>query len=183
MLTICAYSFLLTHLYSFFGALLGCSQYGMAPFSAYDGDPSMYRVHKFMDLNPAQVGYFITQVALAGASFGVAQEDLMAIGTTLGNVFGVRCAPEVTLAPSFGSQLQSICIDESCPLSPNATCAAYGPSVAPKNVTSGTPVTPPGSSGTSTMMPSPTTSRPSSAGRAEAGLVAVAVAVFAVLLL
>lgn len=38
--------FLVTHLYEFFGLLLGCSQVGSADFPAYGGDPNMYNVHK-----------------------------------------------------------------------------------------------------------------------------------------
>lgn len=37
---------LLTHLYQFFGSLLGCSQQGMPGFSAYVGQKSMYSVHQ-----------------------------------------------------------------------------------------------------------------------------------------
>ena len=40
-------SMLLTHLYEYFGILLGCSQVGIsAAFPAYGGDSSMYEVHK-----------------------------------------------------------------------------------------------------------------------------------------
>lgn len=39
---------LLTHLYEFFGSLLSCSEIGMAGFSAYMGDSSMYEVHKYV---------------------------------------------------------------------------------------------------------------------------------------
>ena len=39
---------LLTHLYEFFGTLLGCSHVGMAGFDAYAGDASMYEVHKYV---------------------------------------------------------------------------------------------------------------------------------------
>ena len=38
--------FLLTHLYEFFGLLLGCTKVGSKDFPAYGGDPSMYNVHK-----------------------------------------------------------------------------------------------------------------------------------------
>lgn len=37
---------LLTHLYSYFGLLLGCSDVAKPGFSAYKGDKSMYEVHK-----------------------------------------------------------------------------------------------------------------------------------------
>ena len=40
------FSQLLTHLYEFFGTLLGCSEQGKDDFSAYNGEASMYEVHK-----------------------------------------------------------------------------------------------------------------------------------------
>ena len=49
-------------MYEFFGVLLGCSQAGVGAFPAYMGHASMYEVHKFMDLDMAELGYFITQV-------------------------------------------------------------------------------------------------------------------------
>lgn len=52
---------LMTHLYAYFGTLLRCSMQGGAVFAPYDGDASMYETHKFMKLNAAEVGYFITQ--------------------------------------------------------------------------------------------------------------------------
>lgn len=52
-------SILLTHLYEFFGTLLGCSGLGQAAYPAYDGDESLYETHKFMDLSYSEVGYFI----------------------------------------------------------------------------------------------------------------------------
>jgi hypothetical protein len=39
---------LFTHLYEFFGTLLGCSQQGQPGFPAYDGQPSMFQVHKYV---------------------------------------------------------------------------------------------------------------------------------------
>ncbi|KAK1491623.1 hypothetical protein CCUS01_14237 [Colletotrichum cuscutae] len=127
--------FLLTHLYQFFGALLGCSQYGMAGFPKYSGFASMYEVHKFMDLDQNELGYFITQVAMAAASFGVAQDDLKAVGMALNQLFGMRCSPSATAIPEQGPQLQAICIQDSCPISTNSTCASYQPAMAPKNAT------------------------------------------------
>ncbi|KXH41620.1 hypothetical protein CNYM01_07142 [Colletotrichum nymphaeae SA-01] len=127
--------FLLTHLYQFFGALLGCSQYGMTGFPKYSGFASMYEVHKFMDLDQNELGYFITQVAMAAASFGVAQDDLKAVGMALNQLFGMRCSPPATAIPEQGPQLQAICIQDSCPISTNSTCASYQPAMAPKNAT------------------------------------------------
>ncbi|KXH57950.1 hypothetical protein CSAL01_02607 [Colletotrichum salicis] len=127
--------FLLTHLYQFFGALLGCSQYGMTGFPKYSGFASMYEVHKFMDLDENELGYFITQVAMAAASFGVAQDDLKAVGMALNQLFGMRCSQPATAIPEQGPQMQAICIEDSCPISTNSTCASYQPAMAPKNAT------------------------------------------------
>ncbi|KAK3380889.1 hypothetical protein B0H63DRAFT_434251 [Podospora didyma] len=129
--------FLLTHLYQFFGALLGCSQYGMGgAFAAYSGDASMYETHKFMDLDADEVGYFVEQIALAAASFGVAKEDITAVGTALNSLFGLRCAPPTTVIPAQGDQLQAICIADDCPLSPNATCDKYESAFPPASAVS-----------------------------------------------
>lgn len=84
----------------------------------------MYTVHQFMDLKPADMGYFITQVALAAASFGVAASDLQVVGTALGTLFNVRCAPATTIIPAQGATLNSICQDATCPLAANASCPA-----------------------------------------------------------
>ncbi|KAH6997459.1 hypothetical protein EDB80DRAFT_652601 [Ilyonectria destructans] len=128
--------FLLTHLYQFFGSLLGCSEQGMSGFDAYKGESSMYSVHKFMDLDYAEVTYFITQVGLAAASFGVAEDDIKVVATALGGLFNVRCAPATTVIKAQGSQLQSICIDpKTCPLAMDGVCSKYDTPVTPKNAT------------------------------------------------
>lgn len=113
---------LLTHLYQFFGALLGCSA---TDYPAYMGGASMYSVHKFMDLDVYQNTYFIQQVGLAAASFGVAQSDITIVANALVSLFNYRCLPAATVIPSQGAQLQSICIASDCPLAANATCASY----------------------------------------------------------
>ncbi|WYZ36077.1 hypothetical protein EsH8_X_000724 [Colletotrichum jinshuiense] len=153
--------FLLTHLYQFFGALLGCSQYGMTGFPSYGGQASMYQVHKFMDLDVNEVGYFIQQVALAGASFGVSQDDLKAVGMALNQLFGMRCSPPATAIPAQGAQLQAICIENNCPIATNAACASYAPAVAPMTASAGmnstatsTPTTTAKSTSTATATPS-----------------------------
>ncbi|KAH6692224.1 hypothetical protein F5X68DRAFT_250410 [Plectosphaerella plurivora] len=123
--------FLLTHLYQFFGSLLGCSQYSMPGFPAYGGDPSMYQAHKFMDLDPSELGYFIQQVALSAQSFGVAEADITAVGKALSSLFNVRCAPPTEVIPGGGVQLQSICIAGACPVAENDTCQCYAAAVEP----------------------------------------------------
>ncbi|RWA10897.1 hypothetical protein EKO27_g4213 [Xylaria grammica] len=138
--------FLLTHLYQFFGSLLGCSKQGMPGFDAYGGHASMYEVHKFMALDPNELGYFITQVGLAASSFGVADSDVQAVGTALTSLFDERCAPPTTVIPSQGAQLQAICIDDTCPLAAEATCASYEPVVEPSPVSSSVSATPTASS-------------------------------------
>lgn len=69
--------------------------------------------------------YFIEQVGLAAASFGVATADVEVVGTALMSLFGYRCAPPVTVIPAQGPQLDSICVAENCPIAPNATCSSY----------------------------------------------------------
>lgn len=102
---------LLTHLYQFFGTLLGCSKIGTPDFPTYAGDKSMYKVHKHMALDAFQVGYFITQVGLSAASFGVAQADVEAVGMSLNNLFGYKCGRPATVVLSQGPQLQTVCIE------------------------------------------------------------------------
>lgn len=102
-----------------------------------------------MALNTAEVTYFITQVGLSAASFGVATADIQAVGTALGGLFNVKCGPETVVIPSQPAALQSICIADNCALSPNATCAAYAAVVEPKPVSMS-------GNGTSTMMPTST---------------------------
>lgn len=116
---------LLTHLYSYFGTLLGCSTIGQADFPAYEGSNSMYSVHKYMGLSNAEISYFITQVALAGASFGVTQEDLAPVGMALASLFGMKCAPPTVVIPSQAAALQAICIDDTCPTASGAVCSQY----------------------------------------------------------
>lgn len=101
----------MVHLYEYFGTLLGCSLQSDTPtgtFPVYTGAGSMYEVHKFMNLNEYEVGYFIQQVALAAASFGVTDADVLLVATTLMNYFGYKCLPPVAIvAPE--KEAQSIC--------------------------------------------------------------------------
>ncbi|KAK3361676.1 hypothetical protein B0T24DRAFT_585432 [Lasiosphaeria ovina] len=127
--------FLLTHLYSFFGALLKCSGYSQPTFPSYTGSASMYDVHKFMALDAAEVGYFIEQVALAAASFGVAESDLMAVGAALSGLFARRCSPPTEVVPPQGPALQAICIQSDCLLADGAMCGLYDAVVEPANAT------------------------------------------------
>lgn len=73
----------------------------------------MYEVHKFMALDANEVGYFIEQVGLSAASFGVAASDVQYVGKTLQSLFGMRCAPAVDILPGAPAELQAICTDVS----------------------------------------------------------------------
>lgn len=170
---------LLTHLYSYFGALLGCSQYGMTGYPAYTGRGSQYEVHKYMGLDENMVGYFIEQVGLSAASFGVTKDDVTTVGTTLDSVFNVRCAPNTTVIPAQGAQQQSICIESTCKLAVNSTCSAYMTEPMPTNVT-GTSSSSSGSNMTasSTGMPAMQTTN-AAAGLAISGVFGAAALLFA----
>lgn len=87
---------------------------GNETYPAYMGDKSMYDVHKYMALGVYEVAYFIEQVGLSAASFGVATEDVTAVGMALNSLFGYRCAPPTTVIKEQGPQLQAICIEVSC---------------------------------------------------------------------
>jgi len=119
---------LVTHLYQYFGILLGCSLEGEADFPTYDGVASQGSVHRFMNLDSNQVTYFITQVGLSAASFGVTEDDVTIVGKKLAEVFGSKCSPPTVVIPSQPAELQSICQATSCPLDPKgdqAVCASY----------------------------------------------------------
>lgn len=90
-----------------------------------------------MDLDAYEVGYFITQVGLSAASFGVATEDVEAVGHALAALFDYRCAPPTVVIPSQPADLQSICLADNCPVAANATCSSYPAemSAAPANAT------------------------------------------------
>ena len=94
----------------------------------------MYRVHKYMALDRAEIGYFISQVGLAAASFGVAQSDIAAVASALVMYFNYKCSPPANIV--YGPQLDSICVDVTCPLVPNPKCYLYdnnyGSSLEPK---------------------------------------------------
>lgn len=99
---------------------------GLVGFDAYMASASMYEVHNFMDLNHAKNTYFIQQVGMAAVFFGVANDDVKAVGKSLITFFNVLYAPPAIVIPVQGEQLQFIYIDEeSCPLSDDAICSAY----------------------------------------------------------
>ncbi len=139
-----------------------------------------------MDLSYAQVGYFITQVALSAASFGVAQDDLKIVGAALGATFDFKCSPPTTVIPAQGPQLQSICTGDGCPLDANATCALYQTNITMPSAASmsATPTKSMGASSTASATGT-SSSKPAQVNGAAAALpagVAVLGAIFAYLL-
>ena len=138
---------LITHLYEFFGYLLGCSAMGQAAFPSYSGSTSMYNVHKFMDIDALELGYFITQVGTAAASFGVSAADITTVAYALQNAFGYRCAPPIAIPATASPALQAICVASDCPLNTNATCAAYANAIPPTYTNGSTYVVPGATSG------------------------------------
>ncbi|KAK1044441.1 hypothetical protein LTS16_007276 [Friedmanniomyces endolithicus] len=78
-----------------------------------------------MALDPYEIGYFITQVGLSAASFGVAQSDITDVTSALFSLFSYKCEPPVTVVPAQGPVLDSICVDVTCPAAPNAMCGLY----------------------------------------------------------
>jgi len=124
---------LLSHLYQFFGALLGCNAEG---FPAYEGVADMYELHKFMFLDEEENGYFIGQVGASASAFGVTEEDVTTIGTVLDEMFNRRCTPPLESDIEFlNGTNPSICQAPSCQLADNPICPSdmmvQGPSAAP----------------------------------------------------
>ncbi|KAH6972749.1 hypothetical protein BKA56DRAFT_467872, partial [Ilyonectria sp. MPI-CAGE-AT-0026] len=121
-----------THVYSYFGTFLGCSHIGSSKLPAYAGKASMYEVHKFMDLNAAEMGFFVDQAVRGLLSIGFTDSDAQFVNNTLDTVFNHRCAPPAAvIPPTAGPQLQAICIAPDCSLSANDTCSAYDAAVPP----------------------------------------------------
>lgn len=81
-------------------------------------------VHEFMNLTFNQVSFFIQQVGLSAASFGVSDADVTTVVQTLNNTFNMQCLPAAAVVTS-DAELQSICINPTCPLAPNNNCTAY----------------------------------------------------------
>lgn len=108
-LTTAAQSKLLTHLYEYFAVLLGCSMYGSSSMP-YSGDTNMYQVHKFMGLSEDEFTWFVMQVGLSAASFGVSDDDVQAAGSLLTKTFGYRCAPPAAIPSTAAPEPQAICI-------------------------------------------------------------------------
>ncbi|KAK6353985.1 hypothetical protein TWF730_008405 [Orbilia blumenaviensis] len=116
---------LFSHMYQYFGGMLGCSFYGQDGFPSYQGNSRMYEVHKFMNLAPLQLGYFIQELGLAATSLGVAEGDVFAMASMLNMTFGQACAPATVVLPDAFRDLQAMCINTACPLASDPICGTY----------------------------------------------------------
>lgn len=86
-----------------------------------------------MGLGKPEMDYFIAQVGLAAASFGVAKDDVTAVAESLNKAFNRACSPPATIIKSQGEHLQAICIDQSsCLKAENAQCGKYEAVVKPQ---------------------------------------------------
>ncbi|KAL6911022.1 hypothetical protein GGI43DRAFT_34001 [Trichoderma evansii] len=112
---------LFTHWFTAFGFIYGCSLAPKFPRTADAGAPlSAAYVHKFMNLNQTDIGYFIDQLTVASKYFGFSDEDAQTLDTFMNARYNVRCAPPIN------GQLYSLCFAEECPLAqPQPDCDAY----------------------------------------------------------
>ncbi|RKO85751.1 hypothetical protein BDK51DRAFT_39977 [Blyttiomyces helicus] len=115
---------LVTHLVEYVGFLLNCNATG---FPAYAGNPSMYDVHKFMNISQIQFAYFDNAIANAALSLGVTTADFSSVGAALNSLYGSACLAPVRLPPTLiGSQ--SICQGPGCNNTTGApACYAVSP--------------------------------------------------------
>jgi hypothetical protein len=85
--------FLMQHLYQLFAQLLECT----VGFPTYQGNPSMWSKHRFMQLTNTENMYFIYQVSLAAKSFGVSIEDTDIMVKALIALFNRKDSPAVAI--------------------------------------------------------------------------------------
>ncbi|KDN53480.1 hypothetical protein K437DRAFT_265837 [Tilletiaria anomala UBC 951] len=110
--------FLMTHLYTYFGALLGCSAIGGGTFPQYSGSPSMGSVHKFMNIGPAEFLFFKEQTAYSLVSFGMDVNSTVEFLGLLEN-FDLRCRVPFSFPNGAPAESQVICSASDCGLAPN----------------------------------------------------------------
>ena len=119
---------LFAHFFLAFSKIFGCSDPPAPPpsISGSSGPLSLAYVHKYMNLDYADLGHFVNQLSKATANYGFSDQDSQTLNTDLNSMYNVRCAPSVTDNPAQGPQLLSLCQADTCPLAvPNADCAAY----------------------------------------------------------
>ena len=119
---------LFAHFFGAFSNIFGCSDPPAQPPSSSGSSSSLSLayVHKYMNLNYTDLGYFINQLSMATTKYGFSDQDSQTLNTDLNGLYNVRCAPPVTEHSTQGPQLLSLCQADTCPLAvPDADCAAY----------------------------------------------------------
>jgi hypothetical protein len=94
-------------------------------FTSVLNKTSLYEVHKFMSLDPYDLGYFIDQVEGAARVIGLTAGEAAAIKQEMSSSLTFRCKPKVAITPGAPLGPQSICTNKDCPLDPNPDCSAY----------------------------------------------------------
>ncbi len=120
-------SHLFIHFFSAFDSIFSCSLVKSFPKTNESGGPiSLAYVHKYMNLNQTDLGYFIEQLTTSSKFFGFSDQDADTLSGYMNSKYNVRCAPPVS------GQLYSLCQATECPLAePSPDCADYanlGPS-------------------------------------------------------
>ena len=104
---------------------MGCSTIGSVNFTSALQKTSLYEIHKYMALDPFELGYFIEQVGLAGQLVGLTADEAEGIQNKMDQSLTYRCRANSALFPGGIVGPQSICTDKSCPLAPNSNCSDY----------------------------------------------------------
>lgn len=87
--------------------------------------PNLYQVHKFMALDPNELGWFIENVGLAARSVGISEREANIITSSMSRSLNLRCLPPIAVLPGGPVAPQGLCTDATCELAPNAACTAY----------------------------------------------------------
>ena len=124
----------------------------------------MRRIPNFMALDPAEVGYPISQIGAAATRSGASSSHVSAFAGDLMQHFGYRCSPRLSVTD--GPHLKSICKARDCFYVLMSNCKLYGhdgchpqPMVAPQCMKS--QHLPPNSTSTYTTNPSKSSESPS----------------------
>ena len=116
---------LFQHLYQYFGKMFDCSAYGTSTeLPIYQGNPSMFDAHRFMNLTHETVSYLISQMELSMLSFGIPKDEVQPLISHIDTTFNRRCAPPSNILGS--PVLNSLCNGPDCPLAQGARCDLYG---------------------------------------------------------
>lgn len=113
---------LLLHLFQVFASLTGCSKQGGRILADYAGNPSMFDVHRFMNLRKSDISFFNDMVGQAAVGLGVTAEDAAAVGKSLEGLFNIACAAPAPLSPKLSPAPQGFCLAPGCTVDPKPQC-------------------------------------------------------------